>query len=574
MNQFWLMPATLLLLLEAAAHGAQWKPEDMNPGKLKPTIEKFITPDCDGTPCPYNVFYFTSGPLRPGQKTILYISGGPGQIVNRDQKFRDLKDLESTFRIVYFDIRGAGLSAPQSAAVDNSSDKFLRAKYIVKDIEEIRKQLLGDGAWDALYGHSAGTVFAQLYAKEFGENGVKRLILSAPVSRHLDNEPHRAKMMLENLRNIYDNNTVPTVSECTWIRQDSSRGEGFMGGLLRQAQNAFKHLVAFFFDPDKTQFYAATNNFCFLDATRKDKILTQLKKKLDVIDKHGSISFVRENHEKLAGEDRRFKDEFPYPERFFTALNILDMEGGPRRRESDISSLARRQQVDAALIIGYYLDMPSGSGDVSSNNCNMKAPFFDKLDPDIADLLCERLRMFKVIDSSSRRSDRSANVLGIHMGIHRWPVRLMPGNPHQCKTGPQFIAFANSSPSENPTAKLELRKVGFETSDNICPWDPANHKHDVPTLILKGSADSAINGCQAERLFNNGLSGTKVFVEFLELGHSWIQEINPSKKNDVKALLGNFIDKPSDDFASSLNPQLISRLGATLPTTERLATCA
>ena len=168
MIQILFVQAMLFLMLETATHGAEWKPDDMNPGKLMATIEKFVTADCDGTPCDYKIAYFTSGPPIPGQKTILYIIGGPGPIVNRKRELRDLNELESKFRIVYFDIRGAGLSAPQGA-VDNVNDKFLRAKYVVKDIEEIRKQVLGDDPWDAIYGHSAGTVFAQMYAKQLGK---------------------------------------------------------------------------------------------------------------------------------------------------------------------------------------------------------------------------------------------------------------------------------------------------------------------------------------------------------------------------------------------------------------------
>jgi len=565
MIQILFVQAMLFLLLENVTHGAEWTPKEMNPDSLKPTVEKFITPDCDGSPCEHKIAYFTSKKISG--KTILYINGGPGQIVDRVQP--DLKDLEENFNVVYFDIRGAGLSAPQRA-VDNSKDKFLRAKDIVKDIEAIKKQVLKNAPWDAIYGHSAGTVFAQLYAQEFGESGVKRLILSAPVSRHLDNEPYRAKMMVENLKNIYENNTV-SVSECNWIRPESSLSEGLIQRMLRQLEKAFQELVALLIDRDKSKFYAATNNFCFLDTQRKEKILTHLKRKLDVIDKYGSISFVRENHELLAAQDDgRFKDEFPYPERFFAALYLLDMYGSPKRRESDISLIGRSQQVNAALVIGYYLELPPESQDAISESCNKKAPFFDRIGVDVADLLCDR---FKEVDGGSNRSARSANVLGIHTGIHRWPARVMPGNPLQCKTGPQFIAFAKSSPGDNPTAKLMLRKVGFEARDNICPWDPANHKHRVPTLILKGSADSATNGCQAERWFKDGLSGTKVYVEFTELGHSWIQEINPSKKNDLKALLAKFVENPAADFASSLDIEIMRRLGAIVHATEGLATC-
>ena len=158
----------LLSLLVNLSYAAQWTSEDMNPGKLpQPTNAKTIKPDCDGTPCGYEIHYFTSQPSNPGGKpVILYISGGPGQIVNRKQP--DLKDLEAKFHVVYFDIRGAGLSAPQTA-VDNSTDRFLRAKHVVKDLEEIRKKVLVDEPWDAIYAHSAGTVFAQLYAQQFGE---------------------------------------------------------------------------------------------------------------------------------------------------------------------------------------------------------------------------------------------------------------------------------------------------------------------------------------------------------------------------------------------------------------------
>jgi pimeloyl-ACP methyl ester carboxylesterase len=236
--------AVLSLLLDRT-HAAQWTPDEMNPGKLDPPRDAMsITPDCDGT-CGYNVHYFVTKPRRlgPGSTpTILYISGGPGQIVDRNHP--DLDAVKDNFNIVYFDIRGAGLSAPRNA-VKNNDDKFLRAKYVVKDIEEIRKQVLRDKAWDAIYGHSAGTMFAQLYAEQFGKvtptnpnARVKTLILSAPISRHIDNEPFRAALIATNLKNILMNNTD---LECSWKQP----GRSVTGAMLNRLMRAAARLLDF-----------------------------------------------------------------------------------------------------------------------------------------------------------------------------------------------------------------------------------------------------------------------------------------------------------------------------------------
>jgi pimeloyl-ACP methyl ester carboxylesterase len=549
----------LLLLLANLSYAAQWTFEEMNPGKLKPPPPTrdsrdttSISGDCDGTPCGYKIHYFTSGPSRPGQKTILYIPGGPGQIVPREPERREFNELEKTFRIVYFDIRGAGLSAPQRE-VNNSEDKFLRAKYVVKDIEEIRKQVLRDDPWDAIYGHSAGTLFAQLYAEQFGKVTptnpkvrVNTLILSAPISRHTDNEPFRAEKIATNLRNILTNNTD---APCPWKQATSVFGrilEIFSPSITRTKNQLQALLVGP--ERDQQEFLEKTNNFCFLDSTRIGKIEAELRGKLKVVqEKYGSIVFVLENHEKLiADDDKDFQREFPYPEPFFLALRKLDRFGSPTHGGSDLWLIARSMQVNAALVLGYYLDSPTAR-DAKSPECNTRANFLSPLFPDIAIVYCNRFdRIVSSEESPGKgRSKRAANVLGIHEGIHRWPVKLMGEAPAQCDKGSQFLAFAGSRASDKRTARKLIAQVGFQIGDEICPWNPAKHKHNVRTLILKGKEDAAVHGCQAEHFFKEGLlHADKEFVEFVDLGHDWIAEIE--KKGDLATLLKKFVDGPAE----------------------------
>ena len=98
--------------------------------------------------------------------------------------------------VVYFDVRGTGFSViPES----NDYDQFLRADYVVEDIETLRKRLTGECAtwdvpdwklqrrellpWDAIYAHSWGTIVAQKYAAKY-PNMVRKLILvGASVAR-------------------------------------------------------------------------------------------------------------------------------------------------------------------------------------------------------------------------------------------------------------------------------------------------------------------------------------------------------------------------------------------------------
>ncbi len=156
------------------------------------------TAQCGASEC-FNLFYFRGEKFEnvPAREHFLYIAGGPGDIPPRT----DLEYFKDKYNVFYFDPRGAGLS---DIDLTKSFDRFLRADFIVDDIEQIRRRKLGDGEWDAIYGYSYGTVIAQKYAFKF-PNNVKRLILEAPIHRRNETEEARRDMVLENLVNIYRN---------------------------------------------------------------------------------------------------------------------------------------------------------------------------------------------------------------------------------------------------------------------------------------------------------------------------------------------------------------------------------
>jgi len=136
----------------------------------------------------FDLYYYvqrasTSGARR---KTVLFCAGGPGELVGMTDSTVASFLQKNEYDVVYFDLRGVGFSQlPPS----NQYDRFLRTSFAVKDIEEIRRDLLGkdyngeDRKWDAIIGYSYGTVLAQEYANQYPDN-VDKLILVAPLSRH------------------------------------------------------------------------------------------------------------------------------------------------------------------------------------------------------------------------------------------------------------------------------------------------------------------------------------------------------------------------------------------------------
>src|SRR2546427_4625245 len=164
--------------------------------------------------CQFSLHYSFIKPSNPNSQTpknVLFIPGGPGTIVAlKDMDFAKhgnvnaLELLEADgHNVAYLHVRGSGLSLiPQP----NKFDRFLRADYVVEDIEKLRLKLLGnDTPWDAIWGESHGAVIAQRYAYKYGTAGVKKLVLIAPPSRSLPSHTQRRDLMARNLEAIIGN---------------------------------------------------------------------------------------------------------------------------------------------------------------------------------------------------------------------------------------------------------------------------------------------------------------------------------------------------------------------------------
>ena len=92
-----------------------------------------------------------------------------------------------------------------------------------------------------------------------------------------------------------------------------------------------------------------------------------------------------------------------------------------------------------------------------------------------------------------------------------------------CFTGLDLKNFANarsSSTDKKKHVREIAKKIGIVPKERVCGWSPGGkNAHSVPTLILKGTADAIVAGCQAEDWYNDGLKGERVLLEFPGVGH-------------------------------------------------------
>jgi pimeloyl-ACP methyl ester carboxylesterase len=149
----------------------------------------------------FDLYYFlpdfpSSQKKKPEKKkTLLFCSGGPGRVIKPHDSlwFKDLS--LNGDNIIFFHLRGSGFSQlPESS----KSDKYIRTRYAVDDIEAIRQDFFKDPEkkWDAVVGYSYGAVLAQQYASKYKDR-LEKLILIGPISLDKFNTP-------ESYRNAYD----------------------------------------------------------------------------------------------------------------------------------------------------------------------------------------------------------------------------------------------------------------------------------------------------------------------------------------------------------------------------------
>ena len=108
---------------------------------------------------------------------------------------------------------------------------------------------------------------------------------------------------------------------------------------------------------------------------------------------------------------------------------------------------------------------------------------------------------------------------------------------------------------DKKTIQYVLNKIGLtgtSSNEKICPWDPAIYSHEIPTLILSGTADPITAGGQAQYFYENGLdSGKRALIEFPGVGHLMSFQ-GKVQKEPIEA---------EEEFTSRLNSKLGSIWG-------------
>jgi pimeloyl-ACP methyl ester carboxylesterase len=559
----WCLTLACLAGLAGAAEkpqNYQWTVSEMNPrlGKtggrqlhkipdvrLLPEDQPFPKRfNCHDEECKFDLYFFTGQGFslkNPKRKNILFIAGGPGQVVDtRSPDNRMLGFLEANHNVVYFDLRGGGRSV---IPADNKYDSFLRAEYVADDIERIRKTLLNKKPWDAIYTHSWGSVPAQLYAARFGSAKVKSLVLSAPVVRDRDTNAARTQMTVDNLEHIYRIYRSQSSQGCSC--QDTTLPVKV--NTLQGGETANQHDVRAVVGPP------GTNNFCFFSLDEVPKLGRRLEQLLDKIeDRYGSVDFVTDHYDALQ-KNINPKERLRYPREFYVALKRLQFFGAP---EKDFKPYTGdfAGQMEVALVIGHYLTLDDNLPDdvsLPQRPCVQDAPFF--AGSPCTDKLCGLITAQKKNSSGAGglESLRAHDVLGLYDGISR--ALLRPGmvrlNADDCFDGAALADFVNGTGGGKELVRADAKKIGIDPSKPACLWTPKKHPHQVRTLILKGARDSVIAGCQAEDFYRDGLKGERALLEFRGMGHAMFI---PTAATDygvaLRTLLEKFQDLPVDQF--------------------------
>jgi pimeloyl-ACP methyl ester carboxylesterase len=416
----------------------------------------------------FDLYYFIGKPLGliGRLKTVLFCAGGPGKIIRpEDKNFLEflIEDNPAPYQIVHFHLRGSGFS---QIPPPNDFDRFLRTSYAVNDIEEIRKDVLKDEPWDGIVGYSYGTVLAQQYASRY-EKRVRKLILIGPLSMH------KFKSVTDRAHadQVFDEYTK-TVQE---IRQTI-------------VDNIFH----------------GNEEFKKLNEAEITIIKTRLVEVFDKIeDNFSSEQFVADEYEKLKSlgklKDAGLVNDTgqEYSRLFFKKLGELRHIGW---QPTALGGLNERQ-VASLKVIALEL------------NANLKKKLGTAgREEDSADE-----------DGRADGSYRALYVIRAYDGfrprfLKEWLARGAISRPNI----PAEVRAALKKSAGRAGVNRFIEKIGIG-DDKPKVWDPAidEYNHGVPTLVLKGDADPATAGGQAEHYFEQAITGPRTFIEFKGVGHGF-----------------------------------------------------
>lgn len=388
--------------------------------------------------------------------TILFIAGGPGQIVLPDtENFGDIYG----YRTVYFHFRGSGFSqCPESS----DYDEFLTTSHVVEDIEAIRKDLKVE-EWRAVIGHSYGALVAHEYACK-PKAPVEKVILSAPI-------------WPESLKRSESSAAGAVVGEFafhsdTLNRIYSRKDFGFLDhpGLVRAVGN--RDVREYLLEIVKT----ATENI-----QKKGLSLTSVLNNFSELKK-----YLTEQEQKALGLD--------YGSVFLGALRRLGHVGW------------------LALDVPYAKPLRTPKVDDTQVQCGLviaKAVLSREYNVRLETILNDGILRDKLKDGEERLAGRSS------LETNRAYYSISFNDE-------LYSRFAGDAYKQLP--KLDdIPDFNERRSPRGQPWNNVGKnkwKHNIPTLILKGSADPVTDKWEAEEYFNNQLVGQRVLIEFPGVGHA------------------------------------------------------
>ena len=426
----------------------------------------------------FDLYYFVNqeGDIA-GQKTVLFCVGGPGEVVwPGDQNIAGFL-AQNEYRVVYFHLRGSGYSQIPPA---NNFDKYLRTSYAVDDIEEIRKAVLGnEREWDAIIGLSYGTVLAQRYAKQYGK--VKKLILIGALSRHqfsdeafnnFEKENQKTDQeLLEKIDNLQERSELLETRFAGNVFDSYSKEfQAVHRNTLEKIYTSDEVLKALITDEERNKILDEL--FGKPSAPAESGLFEQAEKEF------GSLQFLIDNYCSLEMKEPLNK----FSRSFFQTLRRLRMTGF------------------------FPPEEPASAGRVIAR-----------------EILTDQKAKDDCPNQNAGKSDRVFDVMGVYDGINPRFLREWIGEGKEDIRAAISKSAGDAHLRSGKTLNKRIEKIGLKVStERIKAWNPAEYKHQIPTLVLKGGADPVtVTTRQSDYIFDDALDGARVLIEVPGMGHEY-----------------------------------------------------
>jgi pimeloyl-ACP methyl ester carboxylesterase len=468
----------------------------------------------------FDLYYFmpafpSSQKKKPEEKkTLLFCSGGPGRVIKPHDSlwFKDLS--LNGDDIVFFHLRGCGFSQlPES----NKYDKFIRTRYAVDDIEEIRQDFFKDTPkkkWDSVVGYSYGAVLAQQYASKYSGK-LEKLILIGPIS--LDTFDTS-----ESYRKAYNDYADAAYQVRSTIIDKIYQLPKF-NEMTEQQKRTVK---AKLFGTRPGSEAADSSTFEELGVIR-------------AIERHfGSEQTVLENHAFFKDNSILKDNELDFEPRFFEVLREMQLYGWRTDNDGAINQEQKLTEIGEIIAGELIEDWPKASsrgekltGGISRTNAPRSRRVFEVMS--VYDGTNKRFMR----ESGPGRTENFAEATSRALGI---ALKGLPEEIHIAK---------------------KIGVVEEEIKGGIKPWSPRNHKHKKSTLILAGTADPVTAGGQAKSFLGKGLVGKdSLLLEFEGVGHEFIipavnisseavsAELRGINADTLNCLVDAFVNKPFEIF--------------------------